>query len=115
MNDLKPLPFVEPYDGDYVRKELIERQGEVTPEQEALIKKNEQASAARMKEAEAEIAAYEPPADLYKYQRAAEYPPLTDLADAIVKEPDDKGAALEAYRVACRAVKAKYPKPANGR
>lgn len=47
----------------------------------------------------------------YRAKRAAEYPPLVDLADAIVKQPEDGGAALAAYRAACKAVQAKYPKP----
>ncbi len=43
----------------------------------------------------------------YAEQRAAAYPPLTELADAIVKgEPE----ALEAYIEKCRAVKARFPK-----
>lgn len=40
--------------------------------------------------------------------RAAAYPPLADLADAIVKGDD---AALAEYREACLAVKARFPKP----
>ena len=47
----------------------------------------------------------------YREKRRSEYPPLADLADAVVKEPTDGGAALDAYRAACLAVKAKYPKP----
>jgi hypothetical protein len=46
----------------------------------------------------------------YREKRRSEYPPLTDLADAIVKQPTDDGAALDTYRAACLAVKAKYPK-----
>jgi hypothetical protein len=41
-------------------------------------------------------------------QRIREYPPITDFADAWVKQDED---ALEEYRQACLAVKAKYPKP----
>jgi len=41
-------------------------------------------------------------------QRIREYPPLSDFADAWVKQDD---VALEEYRQACLAVKAKYPKP----
>ena len=47
----------------------------------------------------------------YRIERAAAYPPLADLAEAIVKQPTDGGAALDAYRAACLAVTAKYPKP----
>ena len=43
----------------------------------------------------------------YRQLRAEAYPPLTDMADAVVKG----GEALETYRAACLAVKAKYPKP----
>jgi len=41
-------------------------------------------------------------------RRILEYPPLTDFADAWVKQDE---TALEEYRQACLAVKAKYPKP----
>ncbi|MEW6563301.1 MAG: hypothetical protein AB1400_08750 [Pseudomonadota bacterium] len=54
----------------------------------------------------------------YRIQRAAEYPPLSDLADALVKkasaDPAERasGEAQEAaYIATCQAVKAKYPKP----
>lgn len=41
-------------------------------------------------------------------QRIREYPPISDFADAWVKQDE---VALEEYRQACLAVKAKYPKP----
>ena len=44
----------------------------------------------------------------YQYQRAAEYPPMTDYLDGIVKGDQ---AQVQAYIDACLAVKAKYPKP----
>lgn len=44
----------------------------------------------------------------YAEKRAAEYPPMTDYLDGIVK--GDK-AQVQAYIDACKAVKAKYPKP----
>jgi len=44
----------------------------------------------------------------YSRLRAAEYPPIADLADAMVK---DDQVQLEDYLAKCRAVKAKYPKP----
>jgi len=44
----------------------------------------------------------------YKYQRAAEYPPITDYIDGVVKGDQDQ---IDAYIDACLAVKAKYPKP----
>ena len=48
--------------------------------------------------------------DALEYQRlrAPEYPPITDYIDGVVK--NDK-AQIEAYVAACKAVKAKYPKP----
>lgn len=45
---------------------------------------------------------------LYQAQRAAEYPPMTDYLDGIVKGDQ---AQVQAYIDACLAVKAKYPKP----
>ena len=44
----------------------------------------------------------------YQRLRAAEYPPITDYLDAIVKGDQ---AQIDAYIAACQAVKAKYPKP----
>lgn len=43
----------------------------------------------------------------YQRQRAAEYPPMADYLDAIVKGDQ---AQVQAYVDACLAVKAKYPK-----
>lgn len=45
----------------------------------------------------------------YQRQRAAEYPPMADYIDGIVKGDQ---AQVQAYIDACLAVKAKYPKPA---
>jgi hypothetical protein len=44
----------------------------------------------------------------YQRQRAAEYPPMADYLDAVVKGDQ---AQIDAYIAACQAVKAKYPKP----
>ena len=44
----------------------------------------------------------------YQRLRAAEYPPVADFLDAIVKGDDIQ---KQAYIDACLAVKAKYPKP----
>jgi hypothetical protein len=49
-----------------------------------------------------------PPAPTYADLRRAEYPPLVDLIDGLVK---DDAAQIQAYKDACLAVKAKYPKP----
>lgn len=46
-------------------------------------------------------------ANAYKEQRAAEYPPITDYLDGVVKGDQ---AQIAAYIAACQAVKTKYPK-----
>lgn len=50
-------------------------------------------------------AAYE--ANEYQRKRAAEYPPMADYLDGVVKGDQ---AQIDAYIAACLAVKAKYPK-----
>lgn len=45
--------------------------------------------------------------DAYKYKRVAEYPPITDYLDGIVKGDQ---AQIDAYIAKCLEVKAKYPK-----
>lgn len=47
-------------------------------------------------------------ASAYISQRAAEYPPITDYLDGVVKGDQ---AQIDAYIAACQAVKSKYPKP----
>jgi len=56
-----------------------------------------------------DLAAVQAYADSQAYiaKRAAEYPPMTDYLDAIVKGDTQQQAA---YIAACLAVKAKYPK-----
>ena len=44
----------------------------------------------------------------YQHKRAAEYPPITDYLDGIVKGDQEQ---IDAYIAACQAVKTKYPKP----
>ena len=44
----------------------------------------------------------------YKSLRAAEYPPITDYLDGIVKGDQEQ---IQAYIDMCLAVKEKYPKP----
>jgi hypothetical protein len=44
----------------------------------------------------------------YQDKRAAEYPPMTDYIDGVVKGDQ---AQIDAYIAACKAVKEKYPKP----
>lgn len=48
------------------------------------------------------------PEPTYAQLRAAEYPPITDYLDGVVKGDQ---AQIDAYIAACQAVKAKYPKP----
>ena len=44
----------------------------------------------------------------YQRKRAAEYPPMADYLDAVVKGDQ---AQIDKYIADCLAVKAKYPKP----
>ena len=44
----------------------------------------------------------------YIAKRAAEYPPIPDFLDAVVKCDQEQ---IDAYIAACQAVKTKYPKP----
>jgi hypothetical protein len=44
----------------------------------------------------------------YADKRKAEYPPMEEYLDAVVKGDQE---AIDAYIAACQAVKAKYPKP----
>ena len=46
-------------------------------------------------------------ANEYKVKRAAEYPPMADYLDGIVKSDQDQ---IDKYIADCLAVKAKYPK-----
>ncbi len=43
----------------------------------------------------------------YQRKRAAEYPPMSDYLDGVVKGDKQQ---IDAYIAACQAVKAKYPK-----
>lgn len=49
--------------------------------------------------------------NLYKEQRAAEYPDFRDYLDGIVKGDQTQ---IQAYIDACLSVKSKYPKPGAG-
>ena len=46
----------------------------------------------------------------YRRQRAPEYPPLQDFADAMYWHRKGDDTKLDAYVAACDAVKARYPK-----
>jgi hypothetical protein len=61
-------------------------------------------------EVEAEIIRLQQEWDNKEYQRlrAAEYPPMADYLDGIVKGNQEQ---IQTYIDACLAVKAKYPKP----
>jgi hypothetical protein len=61
-------------------------------------------------EIEAEVQRLQDEYDAQQYarDRAAEYPPIADYLDGIVKGDQ---AQIDAYIAACQAVKAKYPKP----
>jgi len=49
-------------------------------------------------------------ANEYARKRAPEYPPLTDLADALYHQSKGDETKLTAYLAKCEAVKQKYPK-----
>lgn len=49
-------------------------------------------------------------ADEYKRNRASEYPPLEDLADAIYWQSKGNSEPMANYVAACEAVKDRYPK-----
>ena len=57
---------------------------------------------------EAEALRPKPAEPTYAEKRAAEYPPMADYLDGVVKGDQ---AQIDAYIAACLAVKAKYPKP----
>ena len=44
----------------------------------------------------------------YATKRKAEYPPISDYLDGVVKNDQ---AQIDAYIAACQAIKVKYPKP----
>lgn len=50
-------------------------------------------------------------ATAYQRQRQPEYPPISDLADALYWASKGDTTKLDAYYAACAAVKTKYPKP----
>lgn len=56
-----------------------------------------------------DLAAVQAYADSQAYiaKRAAEYPPMSDYLDGVVKGDQQQ---IDAYIAACQAVKAKYPK-----
>lgn len=56
---------------------------------------------------EAESLRPKPPEPTYAQKRAAEYPPITDYLDGIVKGDQTQ---IDKYIADCLAVKAKYPK-----
>lgn len=67
---------------------------------------------AQVDAAAAELAA-EAAATAYQRNRQPEYPPITDLADALYWASEGDSTKLDEYYAACAAVKAKYPKEAS--
>jgi len=65
------------------------------------------AGSVQITDAEAEAMRPQPPELTYAEKRAAEYPPMTDYLDGVVKGDQ---AQIDAYIAACLAIKAKYPK-----
>jgi len=51
------------------------------------------------------------PAEVCRTQRAAAYPPLAELADALYWQAQGDDSKMTAYLEACAAVKARFPKP----
>lgn len=50
-------------------------------------------------------------ADSYKDKRRDAYPPLVNLADALVHQANGDSAPLAQYIAACNTVKTQFPKP----
>jgi phosphoketolase len=61
-------------------------------------------------EAEAKRLAAVAEANKYKLQRAKEYPPLAELADALYWQQNGDTSKMDAYLAKVDAVKEKYPK-----
>lgn len=68
----------------------------------------EEEAAWDLQEAQEQAAKAELAKTEYQRDRAAEYPPITNYIDGVVKGDN---AQVQAYIDACLAVKAKYPKP----
>ena len=90
---LSPDNFIYAYELDGSQDHLIGNKTPITAEEASYI------SAAKQ---EMLLAALP-----YTQKRAAEYPPITDYIDGVVKGDQDQ---IDAYIAACLAVKAKYPK-----
>jgi hypothetical protein len=65
------------------------------------------AGSVQITDEEAEALRPKPPELTYAQKRAAEYPPMTDYLDGLVKGDQ---AQIDKYIADCQAVKAKYPK-----
>ena len=66
------------------------------------------AGSVQITDAEAQALRPKPVELTYAQKRVAEYPPMADYIDGIVKGDT---AQVDAYVAACLAVKAKYPQP----
>ena len=64
------------------------------------------ATVARIAELQADYTAKQ-----YQRKRQPEYPPISDLADALYWSSQGDNTKLDSYYQACAAVKSKYPKP----
>jgi len=75
-----------------------------------LIWKDEEQTKPTEEEIATEVSRLQAEYDAKEYQRlrAAEYPPITDYIDGVVKGDQEQ---IDAYIAACQAVKDKYPKP----
>ena len=65
------------------------------------------AGSVKIDDKEVKILQFKPTALTYAELRHAEYPPITDYLDGVVKSDQ---AQIDAYIEKCKAVKAKYPK-----
>lgn len=65
------------------------------------------AGSVQITDEEAEVLRPRPPELNYAQKRAAEYPPITDYLDGVVKGDQ---AQIDKYIADCLAVKVKYPK-----
>lgn len=80
---------------------------EITTEYHALLMEGQTAGKIISPDAEGRPILVDPPLPGYAELRAAEYPPMTDYIDGIVKNDQEQ---IAKYIADCLAVKAKYPK-----
>jgi hypothetical protein len=91
------------FDAQFSAPIAVEKDYDTTIEDPSLVVEDGMPVARREKtrsEIEAELS--------YATKRKAEYPPITDYIDGVVKGDQSQ---IDAYIAACQAVKDKYPKP----